>query len=83
MTNGGLVAIRSYRSPRTGSKKDPSTHLDPVADLVEDGVEPRDAERPLVDVGRDDVAAVRGEVQCLHAAAGAEVEAVVDRNRAG
>ena len=24
MTNGGFVAIRSYRSPRTGSKKDPS-----------------------------------------------------------
>ena len=61
----------------------PVTHLDPVADLVEGGVEPGDAERPLVDVGRDHVVAVRGEVQRLHAAAGAEVEAARRRDRAG
>ena len=55
----------------------------PVADvdlhLVERGVEPGHPERALVDVGRDDGARVGGEVQCLHAAPGAQVQRAADR----
>ena len=88
MTNGGLVAIRSKRSPATGSKKEPSrTSIPPAVrvaglhdgEVVEGGVEPGQPERPLVDVGGDHPAGVGGEVQRLDPAAGAEVERPVDR----
>ena len=53
ITNGGFVAIRSNRSPcdrvEQGAVPD-----DDVVDPVEGGVEPRDAQRPGVDVGGDD-----------------------------
>jgi hypothetical protein len=44
------------------------------SDPVEGGVEGGDAQRPLVDVGRDDLIGVGGQVQRLDAAARAEVE---------
>ena len=54
-----------------------------VADLdlrtVELGVEPGHPQRAAVDVGRDDMAGVGREMECLDAAPGAEVERASDR----
>ena len=72
MTNGGLLTTRSKRSPATGSSIDPD-RTSHVA-LVERGVEPREGEGALGEVGDDDAVGVVAEVQRLDAAPGAEVE---------
>ena len=83
MTNGGLVAIRSNRSPRTGSKNDPSrTSTRSPTSLRTALNRAMPSARWLTSVATTRPA-VRGEVQRLHAAAGAEVEAVVDGSAQG
>ena len=53
MTNGGLVAIRSNRSPAHRLEERARRGRRPVGDLVERDVEPGQPQRPLVDVGGD------------------------------
>ena len=73
------MAIRSNRSPRTGSKNEPSRTSTRSATSLRAALKRaiRSA-RWLTSVATTRVA-VRGEVQRLHAAAGAEVEALPDR----
>jgi len=52
-------------------------------DVVERGVERGDRQGARIDVGRDDPAGVRGQVERLDPAAGAEVECAVDRPPGG
>ena len=59
------------------------TDLDQMVQLVEGGVEPCHPQRPLVDVGGDDVPRVAGQVKRLDSAAGAEVEAPADPTAEG
>ncbi len=62
--------------PRDRLEERPVPHVDVGA--VELGVEPGHPERPTVDVRGDDAVGVAGEVEGLHAAAGAEVEGRAD-----
>ena len=84
ITNGGLVTTRSNVSPRHRLEEGALADVEPrggraCRDPVQARVEPGQPERARVDVGGDDVAGVRGEVQGLDAAPGAEVERAVDR----
>ena len=72
ITNGGLETMWSKRSPATGSNRLPSSQVE--FDAVECGVERRELQRPLGDVGGHDARRLPGSMQCLDAASGAEVE---------
>ena len=78
ITNGGLVAIRSNVSSRTGSKREP-VRTSMFGSVVEGRVELRRPHGPGVDVGGDDGVGVGRQVQRLDSAPGAEVERPGDR----
>ena len=80
MTNGGFDTMRSNSLARDRVEQAPGPHLDPV-DAVQEGVQPRVAQRALRDVGRDDMVDAPPGAQGLDAASGAEVEAPGGRRR--
>ena len=73
MTYGGFETTRSNVSPCTGSKKLPARNSMFVT-AVQGRVELGERERALVEVGRDDMLAMRGGEQRLEAGACADVE---------
>ncbi len=79
ITNGGLVATRSNCSSATAWKKLPERTSTRSATPLSSALNRVRRSAPLVDVGGDDPVGVRGQVQRLYAAPGAEVERASDR----
>ena len=79
-TNGALHVIRSNCSPATGSKRLPRAALD-VLEAAERCVQLGEREGARVDVGRDDMFAVTGGEQGVHAVPGSDVEGARDAGR--